>query len=366
MSSTEQDDPGKAAKAFVDAVGDAAKKIKEPATADPKVVAAVHLGWLVDTIVAGLPFALEGQQLGDDVGFKAQGNRVQTLAKTLGVTGYEGIVTTLCGGKPAIGGATEWRDTLYAELLGADIHYARACDLGERLGKLHRDGYTVETLTDVCVAPIRARLDSLSTVLPPHAARGVAMSIERWIAFAPVGTEDDIRRAAEGFADQVELWRQVVTGEKLGTELLAPQNYLDAGQRLAGKYSGLAGNALKQNKVLVIAALVLAIGGVVGGLAIALSGASQTAGTATGLAGLLAAVGLTWKGIGGALGKLVGALEAPLWGAELDEAVGDALSLVPAVEQGRLLPWADPKLVDGGDYAGRAALAANVRAALSP
>jgi hypothetical protein len=366
MAETEQDSAGQAATAFFDALGDAAKKIKEPAAADPKVVAALRLGWLMDEIVAAVPFALEGQELGTDVGFKAQGNRLEALAKTLDVAGSEGVVGTLRGGAAAPGGAREWRGTLYAALLGARVQYARAYDLGERLGKLHRTAYTQDLLTDVSVAPVRARLDSLSTVLPPHAARGVSLSIERWIVFAPVGSADDLERATAGFADQVELWRQVVTGEKQGTELLVPQNYLDAGQRLAGRYTGLAGNALKQNKVLVILVLALAISGIVGGLVIALSGNSQTVGTATGLAGLLAAVGLTWKGLGGALGKLVGSLEAPLWGAELDAAVGDAVSFVPAVEKGKLLRWIDPKTVEGGDYAGRAALAANVRRALSP
>jgi hypothetical protein len=44
---------------------------------------------------------------------------------------------------------------------------------------------------------------------------------------------------------------------------------------------------------------------------------------------VLAGLGLAWKGIGGTVGKLVGKLEAPLCGAELDTAVMFAITLVP-------------------------------------
>jgi hypothetical protein len=48
-----------------------------------------------------------------------------------------------------------------------------------------------------------------------------------------------------------------------------------------------------------------------------------------GATSLLVAVGLTWKGLGGALGQLAGRLERPVWGAVLDEAIADAITLLP-------------------------------------
>jgi hypothetical protein len=42
---------------------------------------------------------------------------------------------------------------------------------------------------------------------------------------------------------------------------------------------------------------------------------------------LLAGFGRGWKGVGGALGKPAGTLEQPLWGAVLDVAIADAITL---------------------------------------
>ena len=58
---------------------------------------------------------------------------------------------------------------------------------------------------------------------------------------------------------------------------------------------------------------------------------------ATVLAGagsILAALGLTWRGIGRSLGGLAGKLEQPLWGAELDTAIKQAITLLRR-EKGR-------------------------------
>jgi hypothetical protein len=48
-----------------------------------------------------------------------------------------------------------------------------------------------------------------------------------------------------------------------------------------------------------------------------------------GVTSILAALGLTWKGVGGVLGQLAGKLEQPLWGAVLDDAIADAITLRP-------------------------------------
>ena len=57
-----------------------------------------------------------------------------------------------------------------------------------------------------------------------------------------------------------------------------------------------------------------------------------------GATSVLAALGLTWKGLGGTIGQLAGRLEQPLWGAVLDDAIADAITLLPdnkAEEGGR-------------------------------
>jgi hypothetical protein len=65
-----------------------------------------------------------------------------------------------------------------------------------------------------------------------------------------------------------------------------------------------------------------------GGVALIVVGASS-ASVVAGLGGIIASVGLTWRGIGGSLGRLLGQLERPLWGAALDAAITDAITLTP-------------------------------------
>jgi hypothetical protein len=73
------------------------------------------------------------------------------------------------------------------------------------------------------------------------------------------------------------------------------------------------------------------------GLALLTIGGSSA--TVAGASSLLAALGVTWKGLGGALGGLTAKLEQPLWGAVLDNAIAEAITLKPeneADKRGRL------------------------------
>jgi hypothetical protein len=95
-------------------------------------------------------------------------------------------------------------------------------------------------------------------------------------------------------------------------------------------------------------ALVLFLGGV------ALIVANDKDGSViAGIGGILASLGLTWKGVGGALGDLAGKLEKPLWGAELDAGIADAITLI-GVPPASLSPRGDAA---NRDYGGRRARA---------
>jgi hypothetical protein len=80
---------------------------------------------------------------------------------------------------------------------------------------------------------------------------------------------------------------------------------------------------VKQFPVVCILIVALFAGGV---LLVALtdSEAAIVAGAGT----ILASLGLTWRGVGRALGGLASKLERPLWGAELDIAVTQAITLL--------------------------------------
>jgi hypothetical protein len=98
--------------------------------------------------------------------------------------------------------------------------------------------------------------------------------------------------------------------------------------------------------VLVAVIAVLFVGGIV--LLIVGSSAGTTA--VAGISAVLAAFGLTWKGVGGALGKLASKIEPPLWGGELDGAITDAITLTHGAAGAT--PAAPPPGTH--DYAGRA------------
>ena len=57
-----------------------------------------------------------------------------------------------------------------------------------------------------------------------------------------------------------------------------------------------------------------------------IGGGSQIVAGAT---SIIAAIGLTWKGLGGTLGALAGKLEQPLWETVLDATIADAITLLP-------------------------------------
>jgi hypothetical protein len=86
---------------------------------------------------------------------------------------------------------------------------------------------------------------------------------------------------------------------------------------------------LKRFWLLVLLVVALFAGGV------ALIVATDTdAAVVAGAGTILASLGLTWRGLGRSLGALAAKLERPLWGAELDVAITQAITLLPR-EKGR-------------------------------
>ena len=123
---------------------------------------------------------------------------------------------------------------------------------------------------------------------------------------------------------QGELWRAILSGEKNATELLDIDDYLNAARDLAARMHSILRDVVARFPLLIGLVAMLLVAGVV--LLIIGGGSEIVAGAAS----LIAAVGLTWRGVGGAVGRLAGKLEQPLWGAVLDIAIADAITLLPA------------------------------------
>lgn len=337
--------PGDALKPLADALVAAAKTAGTEPPGNPQVSAALQLGWLMDDVLQGrtaTPFPTD-LAIPPKAGFEAQARQLSTILGTLKLGGLDptALLTQLKSGAAATAQAATWQPELAAALFATHIRFAKAYGLGRQLGALSNATWSRTLFDEPKVTEMLAALDDLSTALPPHAGRGVANSLRRWRALNTAPGETVLPA-------QCELWRAVLAGEKKGTELLEPENYLDAAEQLGAKLRATATVSLRQLAPVVVVVIVLFAAGV----ALLAYRPMHAGTTAAGLSGVLAAVGLTWKGIGGTVGKLSGKLEAPLWGAEVDGAVTDAITLVGTPPKPHWT-WLRRRTIKTNDYAGR-------------
>jgi hypothetical protein len=300
---------------FLDQLASAGEAAAAESAGDPKVIVAVQIGWLMREVIEGwLPEVLvSGLTLDDAEKRGLQGLQLTTLLGSLKLAGLAAgdvkTVTNALQSGPARAPAGALEPKLVVAMVGADARLGKAYVLGGGLRAL------MPAATGLTDAPdtkaLVGALDALSSALPSHAARAVGNSLAQWSQSKATLTES-----------QVGLWRSVIVGEKKGTELLEPDDYLDAARELEGRF---ARRALTSPWLWAIALLAVALFGA--GIYFLLAAHGQAGKVATGASGVLAALGLTWKGIGGTLGKFVGKLEAPLWGAELDAAITYAITL---------------------------------------
>jgi hypothetical protein len=311
--------PDEALSAFESALETAGKAAVAESAGDATVIAAVKLGWLMEELIQG--WSLTPQQPGLELtaqeSSQAQANQLTAQLSALKIadlttdtSAVKEMIAALQTG-PSQPKAQALATAVVVAFVGAGARYGSAYVLGKGMRAMIPDASA--KASEPTNAMIGA-LDMLSSNLPSHAARSVANSMSAWQR-----SHDSDKAALAGA--QVELWRAVIVGEKKGTELLEPKDYLDAAGQLERKY---VRRALSSGwlQLVAVAALVLFILGVVG-----LVLATKTGTVLAGISGVLAAIGLTWKGIGGTVGKIVGKLEAPLWGAELDTAITDAITL---------------------------------------
>jgi hypothetical protein len=183
------------------------------------------------------------------------------------------------------------------------------------------------------VAPVAAALDDMSTALPPHAGHSVRASLEQWRV--SVASKSSVAPEADTtwhqLARQGELWRALLSGEKAGTDMLEIDDYVEAADRLAKRFRSVARHVLRRFWGMALLIVVLFVGGIV----LALLDTRSSAAVVVGAGTILASFGLSWKGIGRALGQLTGKLERPLWGAELDTAITAAITLLAREDAGR-------------------------------
>jgi hypothetical protein len=229
---------------------------------------------------------------------------------------------------------------LHIELLivltAANFRLGKAYGLGRALADTCRNPVDSQSIRAEFerfrIARLRSWLDDLGSVLPPHAGHSVATSVIRWRDWVHAGGVErgSVADSLRLLRSQGELWRTLLSGEKLGTDMLEIQNYLDAASELLRRLRGLLLRSILRFPAVSLLVVVL----FAGGTALILSEHTK-ASIAAGLGGIVASLGLSWKGLGGAVGRAAAHLEQPLWGAALDAAIVDAITLLPGNKKDR-------------------------------
>lgn len=110
-------------------------------------------------------------------------------------------------------------------------------------------------------------------------------------------------------------WHDVLAGDVSGKDGLRLTDYVAAADSVAGKLGQTARQVVARFKAWLIVAFLIAAGGIV----LIFVGTKGTIGA--GITAVLAAFGLTWKGIGGFFGRAAAKGEEQLWDAEIDWAI---------------------------------------------
>jgi hypothetical protein len=277
----------------------------------------------VESSIARLATALTA------VGLKVpSGDRLRAL--------YEDVTTADDAGRSAM---YVLHVQLMQTLTAADFRLGTAYGLGRALGDScapPRDlRELARTFGPFRLTNLRAWLNDCASALPEHSAHGVLQSLARWEAYAvnlvQVGDgapqvhgktlEDILKR-------QGELWRSVLSGEKRAVDMLTSDDYRRAARALlASARRSLLKALLPVLLILavILAAIVLLV------LLIVTNGTSQLVAIATAGAG---AIGVAGKSAGDTFKRTASWVERPLWGAEVNAAVAEALTYLPPTPRG--------------------------------
>lgn len=345
------DKPSDAAAGFAEAARSGAKRgLPDPAP-DPRVAAAFALGWQIAVLYRPERRRRNTPASEDDLPSLGRLDAMQfmefglaqvqvAIANLHDPVDRSGLtlpdVTAVRERLRAAEGAAARRAEIRAmhvqltSSLGAvDFRLGKAYGLGRAIADSCRNPTTTETLRaefgEARIATLVSWLDDLSSAFPAHAGHSVRESLRRWQRWTrDAGEQPEDSEVWALLRRQGDLWRSLLSGEKLGTDMLEVDNYLDAADRTFRQLRGLAGRFVKRFP----AVAVFVVGLFLGGVALIVVGASSAT-VVAGLGGILASVGLTWRGIGGSLGRLLRQLERPLWGAAVDAAITEAITLTP-------------------------------------
>jgi hypothetical protein len=331
------DDP----KAALEAFASAAVKWSGRPTPDPKVTAAVALGWRVGQAWAWAQTPekppkdeLDHLDLTDDIRWSALAGRIGAARKQA-LTNGEDPKASLTSGKPPAttpDAVKAVRDALLEELYVADLALGKAFLAGWKLHELCAGpvGASGDAHVDKALRgrePLELLLRDLASKLPANATHSVLHSLALWSEQVnPSETSWRHRRrrpdpparkpgqVAERFHRQGLVWYAMLSGEVAAKDVLRLSDYVGTAEEMLKRLRELAVRAL-WGKAMMLVLLIVAL--LVAGFVLLLK-TDHTGHIAAGSATLLAAFGLTWKGIAEFFGRAAARGEEALWDAQID------------------------------------------------
>jgi hypothetical protein len=326
---------------------------------DPLVSLAFAMGWQMADLYRDP--SSQAQVKPDDRGLPGAGSLPDGPRTELGIEQIQGGLHRLAdrlsaaGAKApslddvravfATGGADAVADELYrlhvqliTVLTAADFRLGKAYGVGRALSdtahvtspddlKANWNAYRLNLLKEW--------LSDLDSALPPHAARGVGLSVARWEKWLGDHANPALGTVETGWTSlgeatrrrlvrQGRIWRSLLSAEKQGTDMLSTEHYVNAVGRALIHSRAIAINlVIKFREVVALAAALFVLG-----LVLAL-GSDDSARILAGIGAVVSALGVSWKTVGGGLVAIVKNLREPVWGGELDEAIGLAITSLP-------------------------------------
>jgi hypothetical protein len=165
-------------------------------------------------------------------------------------------------------------------------------------------------------------LDDLNTVLPTHSGQAVADSLERWVRWGEAVELNTLDPETVNEAGGVlhrcsQRWRALLSGEKQAKDVLEIGDYVSAARGALARAAAIARSVAWRLKApLTFAGALIAVG------IWPIVRNNSTAQVLAGLGTVAGGLGITWRSAATSLGHLSLDLGKPLWGAEIDAAVG--------------------------------------------
>jgi hypothetical protein len=325
------DGPGKPADLASGFAGAAVKWT--PETGDPQIAKAFLLGWRMGVALDWAAHGTHEPWPDDDPGLEGPSRwtvltgQIDAAAKEVTSAAGDAITLPSLGPEPTEGMKSEavalYRAPLLQRLYVTDqfrgLAFALGADLEAACAGTRRaapepkpdEKPSPKQSADALAAQLPALKKSLlglATKLPPNAAHTVLNSLTLW--------EEQLERHGQEFDRQKLLtqggaWRSMLSGDVAAKDLLHLSDYVGTAEQVAVLLHDFVKRTLRGSLLApALAVLGLAVIGFV------LLFFSQTA--AAGAGSLIAALGLSWKGLGQYFGKAAAGAEQSLWDGQLD------------------------------------------------